>query len=70
MCRGPRRRNGRRRPDRPLCCGTVLALAGKRVAEIETAWGDHVGPEAFDSAMRVLDRLVTALDEERGGRDA
>jgi DNA-binding MarR family transcriptional regulator len=48
----------------------VLALAGKRVAEIETAWGDHVGSEAFDSAMRVLDRLVTALDEERGGRDS
>ena len=48
----------------------VLALAGKRVAEIETVWGDHIGPEAFDSAMRVLDRLVTALDEEQGGRDS
>jgi DNA-binding MarR family transcriptional regulator len=48
----------------------VLAPAGKRVAEIETAWGDHVGPEEFDNAMRVLGRLVMALDAEQGGRDA
>jgi hypothetical protein len=39
------------------------------VAEIETAWGDCVGPEEFEHAMRVLDRLVAALDEEQGGRD-
>ncbi|MGD9985395.1 MarR family winged helix-turn-helix transcriptional regulator [Pseudonocardia sp.] len=48
----------------------ILALAGHRVAELETEWGDHVGPAEFEAAMRTLDRLVTILDEQGGGRDA
>lgn len=47
----------------------VLALAGQRVAEIETHWGDLVGIDDFEHTMRTLDRLVTLLDEEAGGRD-
>ncbi|GAY09127.1 transcriptional regulator, MarR family [Pseudonocardia sp. N23] len=47
----------------------LLELAGRRVAEIETAWGDRVGPTEFEQAMRTLDRLVAILDEEGGGRD-
>jgi hypothetical protein len=49
------------------CRGRHREDEHRGVAEIETAWGDHVGPEEFDNAMRVLDRLVNALDEERAG---
>lgn len=58
--------DGRARLIRPTARGErALRAAAVRVAEIETAWGDLVGPAAFEEACRTLHRLLTAVDAGR-----
>jgi DNA-binding MarR family transcriptional regulator len=62
--------DGRARLIRPTPLGReALAVAGHRVAEIETRWGDLVGETTFEEACRTLDRLLATLDAEAEQRD-
>jgi len=55
--------DGRARLIQPTERGrAALLLAGARVAEIESRWGDVVGDARFESAMSTLRDLLAALD--------
>jgi DNA-binding MarR family transcriptional regulator len=55
--------DGRARLIQPTDRGrAALLLAGARVAEIESRWGAVVGAARFDTTLRTLQELLTALD--------